>query len=376
MFSKQRGAMTKPRICILASQYFGWGAYSGFGSMPRKLARSLAAEGVPVTVITQRRGEQRPFEQIEGVPVYSYAGLNIGEMCRLIRATDANIFHSQNPSLLTYLAQKLRPDCVHIVTCRDPHYRVDWLIEFRYATNRRRLLLAANYLSEASFLVRQAVRNAHGVFCPAEFLRPKVRYIFGLRELPGILPNLTTVPKSLPPKSQTPTFVFVSRWDKRKRPWLFLDLAKEFPQYRFIATGQSTALGESGYDHSLRRRYENLPNLEIPGLINQFDEPDRFSQTLSGAWALVNTSARESLALTFLEAAAHGCALLSGIDPDQWVSRFGQHVQNDDFASGLRTLMANSPIDKGRAAYECMKSSRHEHARALNEHIGLYCQYS
>src|SRR5215510_8512908 len=108
MFSNQRGAMTKPRICILASQYFGWGAYSGFGSMPRKLARSLAAEGVPVTVITQRRGEQRPFEQIEGVPVYSYAGLNIGEMCRLIRATDAIIFPSQNPSQTPSLAHELR----------------------------------------------------------------------------------------------------------------------------------------------------------------------------------------------------------------------------------------------------------------------------
>jgi len=368
--------MRKPRICILASQYFGWGAYSGFGSMPRKLARSLAAEGLPVTVITQRRGDQRPLEQIEGVSVYSYAGLNVGEMCRLIRASDASIFHSQNPSLLTYLAQKLRPDCVHIVTCRDPHYRSDWLTEFRYATNRRRLLLAVNYLSEASFLVRQAVRNAHGVFCPAEFLRPKVRHIFRLRELPGILPNLTTVPKSLPSKGQIPTFVFVSRWDKRKRPRLFLDLAKEFPHYRFVATGQSTALGESGYDLRLRLRYENLPNLEMLGLINQFKEPERFSQTLSGAWALVNTSARESLALTFLEAAAHGCALLSGIDPDQWVSRFGQQVQNDDFASGLRTLMADSPIDKGRAAYECLKSSMHEHSRALAEHIRWYRHYS
>jgi glycosyltransferase involved in cell wall biosynthesis len=367
--------MKEPRVCILASQYFGWGAYSGFGSMPRKLARSLAAAGLPVTVITQRRGDQQPLEQIEGVSVYGYAGLNVGEMCRLIRGSDARIFHSQNPSLLTYLAQKLRPDCVHIVTCRDPHYRIDWLIEFRYATNRRRLLLAVNYLSEASFLVRQAVRNAHRVFCPAEFLRPKVRHIFRLRELPGILPNLTTVPKSLPAKGQTPTFVFVSRWDKRKRPWLFLDLAKEFPHYRFVATGQSTALGESGYDLRLRQRYENLPNLEMLGLINQFKEPERFSQTLSGAWALVNTSARESLALTFLEAAAHGCALLSGIDPDQWVSRFGQQVQNDDFASGLRALMADSPIDKGRAAYECLKSSMHEHSRALAEHIRWYRQY-
>lgn len=367
--------MTKPRVCILASQFFGWGAYSGFGSMPRKLARGLATEGVPVTVITQRRNGQSRVEAIDGVRVYSYGAFGLGEVYRLIRESDADIFHSQNPSLLTYLAEQVHPNAIHLVTCRDPHYRTDWMVEFRHATIRRRLLLAANYMSEASFLVRHSVRKAHGVYVPSEFLRPKVRNIFRLEQLPGILPNLTTIPKSLPRKGETPTFVFVARWDKRKRPWLFLDLAKEFPHYRFVAIGESTALGESGYDLSLQQQYRNLPNLEMPGLIDQFQEPERFSHTLSEAWALVNTSARESLPLTFLEAAAHGCALVSGMDPDQWVSRFGMRVRGDDFATGLRELMAESPIDKGRAAYEYVKNSHHEHSRALAEHINLYRQY-
>ncbi len=325
-------------------------------------------------MITQRRSGQTPIEVIDGVRVYSYGGLAPGEAYRLIRESDADIFHSQNPSLLTYLAQQVQPNRVHLVTCRDPHYRSDWMIEFRYATTRRRLLLPTNYVSEASFPVRHAVRKAHGVYVPSEFLRPKVRDIFRLKEPPGILPNLTSVPKSLPRKGETPTFVFVARWDKRKRPWLFLDLAKEFPHYRFIAIGESTALGELGYDVSLRRQYQNHPNLEMPGLINQFEEPERFSSTLSESWVLVNTAARESLPLTLLEASAHGCALLSAVDPDQWISRFGKPVRGDDFATGLRELMAESPIDKGRAAYEYVKNSHHEHSRALAEHIALYRQ--
>jgi glycosyltransferase involved in cell wall biosynthesis len=373
---KKNGAVLKPAVCILASQYFGWGAFSGFGSMPRQLARSLAANGVPVTVITQRRGGQRPLELIDGVALHSYSALNFAEAGRLIRASPARIFHSQNPSLLTYLAQMLRPDSVHLVTCRDPHYRRDWAIEFRYATVRRRMLLAFNYLSEASFPVRLAVRSADGVFCTAEFLREKVRNIFSLRELPGILPNLITVPLSLPRKSEVPTFVFVARWDKRKRPWLFLNLVRQFPQYRFLAIGESSALGESGYSARLRRRYENIPNLEMPGIVNQFEDPGRFSKTLSAAWVLVNTAARESLPLTFLEAAAHGCALLSAFDPEQLVSRFGEQVRGDDFGSGLRALMEKSPIDKGRAAYEYMRQRRHEHSRALAELIKLYTHYS
>jgi glycosyltransferase involved in cell wall biosynthesis len=368
--------MTKPHICIVASQYFGWGAYSGFGSMPRKLASGLAAQGFPVTVITQRRKGQRPLEMVDGVAVRSYGGLNIGELIHLVRQSKAQIFHSQNPSLVTYLAEKLKPDRVHLITCRDPHSLTDWLVEFRHATVRRRFLLAHNYASESSFLVRQAVRQAHGVFCTAEFLRPKVRSIFKLPNLPGILPNLTMVPDSLPHKSERPTFVFVARWDKRKRPKRFLDLAREFPQYRFIAAGVGSSLGEIRYDLRLRRRYEGLPNLEMPGIVNQFEAPLGFSQLLSEAWVLVNTAARESLPLTFLEAAAHGCALLSAVNPDQWVSRFGQQVQADDFASGVRALMADSPLAKGRAAYEYVKQSKHEWARALAEHIKVYQQWT
>jgi hypothetical protein len=81
--------MTKPHICILATQYSGWGAYSGFGSMPRTLARALVAEGFPVTVITQRRKEQRPLEEIDGVAVRSYGTLNVGELIHLVRQSEA-----------------------------------------------------------------------------------------------------------------------------------------------------------------------------------------------------------------------------------------------------------------------------------------------
>jgi hypothetical protein len=74
--------------------------------------------------------------------------------------------------------------------------------------------------------------------------------------------------------------------DKRKRPALFLNLAREFPQYRFIAAGESTSLGESGYDLQLRRRYEGLPNLEMPGIVNQFEAASAiFSAPRRGCWS-------------------------------------------------------------------------------------------
>jgi glycosyltransferase involved in cell wall biosynthesis len=124
----------------------------------------------------------------------------------------------------------------------------------------------------------------------------------------------------------------------------------------------------------LRERYHSIHNLELPGFINRFQEPQRLQQILSDTWVLVNTAAREGLPLTFLEAAAYGCAILSAVDPDHFASRFGQPVMNEDFAAALRQLLANAPLEKGRLASLYVKQV-YETSRALALHVAQYQQF-
>ena len=112
----------------------------------------------------------------------------------------------------------------------------------------------------------------------------------------------------------------------------------------------------------------------MPGLINRFTEEKQMTGILSETWVLVSTAAREGLPLTFLEAAAHGCAILSAVDPDQFATRFGRVVRNDDFASGLQALLADSPLEKGRAAYQYVKMT-YETGKALAAHTDRYDSY-
>ncbi|MBI1877050.1 MAG: glycosyltransferase family 4 protein [Chloroflexi bacterium] len=365
----------KTHICILTSQYFGWGIYGGFGSMSRKLAESLAQVGYTVSVIVPRRKGQRPLECINGVEVQSFAPLNVKEACQLIHTSSADVFHSQDPTLLTYLAQKLRPTRVHLVTCRYPRDWKDWLVEFWHATPRRRLLTPFNYLTESSFWVHQAVRSAHKVYCPAHFLKPKIKQMYHLKATPEFLPNLIDVPELVPSKNSIPIFTFIARWDKRKRPQIFLELAKEFPNYRFIAVGQGSASAEASYDAQLRQQYQGVSNLEMTGFINRFEQPERMYKILADTWILVNTAALEGLPLTFLEAAAYGCAILSSVNPDQFATRFGRQVQNDDFALSLQTLLTEEPLEKGRQAHNYVKEI-YENSKALAAHITEYQMYS
>ena len=362
---------TRPQVCIVTSQYFDWGIYGGFGSMSRKLAESLAAAGFRVSVIVPGRQGQKPIETIGGVEIQSFSPRNILEACRIIRASRADIFHSQDPTVLTYLAQRIHPRRTHLVTSRDPREMHDWWIEFLYATPMRRILTPFNYLTESGLFVRQAVRRANGVFCPAHFLKEKVKRLYGLSLLPTLLPNLIDVPPELPKKGPRPTMTFVARWDKRKRPWIFLDLARQFPDYRFVAVGQGSASAESGFDAELRRRFRDVPNLEMPGLINRFREPERMHQILSDTWVFVSTAVREGLPLTFLEAAAYGCPIISRVDPDQFATKFGRQVHDDDYAAAIRSLLADAPLEKGRAAYDYVRQT-YETSKALQAHIDQY----
>lgn len=362
---------TKAAVCILTSQYFDWGIYGGFGSMSRKLAESLAQAGFRVSVIVPGRQGQQPREVIGGVEVRSFSARNIIEACRVIRESDADVFHSQDPTVLTYLAQRFHPGRTHLVTSRDPRDLKDWWTEFLYATPKRRLMTPFNYLTEASLLVRLGVQGAQGVFCPAHFLKEKVKRLYRLPVLPSLLPNLIDVPASLPRKGEQPTFTYLARWDKRKRPWIFLELARQFPEYRFVAVGQGSASAERGFDEELRRRHRDVPNLEMPGLINRFKEPERMHRLLSDTWALVSTAIREGLPLTFLEAAAYGCPIISRVDPDQFATKFGQQVHDDDYAAAIRRLLADAPLEKGRAGYEYVRAT-YETSAALNAHIAQY----
>ena len=362
-------------VCILTSQYFGWGIYGGFGSMSRKLAEALVADGWEVEVIVPRRSGQQPEEIINNVRVRSFAISRPDEAYRLLRSSPARIFHSQDPTVLTDAARIVHPRRVHLVTCRDPRDRMDWWTEFLHATPRRRLITPLNYITESGPLIAHAVRRADAVYVPAQFLRTKVQHMFGLMEPAGFLPNLIDVPETPPSKAPTPVITFIARWDRRKRPEKFLDLAERFPEYKFVAVGKGSASAEAGYDQRLRSRYQGIRNLDLPGFINRFTEPERMSALLASTWVFVNTAAREGLPLTFLEAAAYGCAILSAVDPDGFAEKFGVHVTDDDFAGGLQRLLSARPLERGALAHAYVRST-YENVAALRAHIEEYDRHA
>ena len=354
------------KICLICVEIFAWGKFGGFGKQTRTIGRELARRGHEVYAVVPRRRGQRPEEMLDGIRVLGFSPRAPWSAKDLLRDVDADIYHSCEPSLATWLAWRARPQRKHMVTVLDPRDFRDWGTELLYPSYSRPQVVA-NWIYENNPLVRRCVRRVDAVFSMARFLAPKIRTMYGLASDPPFLPTPVEVPATVR-KAETPTVCYAARLDRRKRPELFFELAARFPDVRFVVMGKSR---DAGYEATLRRRSEGLSNLEWMGFVDLFGSGEH-SRVLGESWVMVNCAAREGLPNAFLEAAAHRCAILSHVDPDGFASRFGYHAGEDDFDKGLAWL-----LEGGR--WRALGEAGHAHVletfelgRAVDAHEAAY----
>jgi glycosyltransferase involved in cell wall biosynthesis len=348
-------------------EIFAWNKYGGFGKATRMIGRELVKKGIEVFAVVPRRKNQKEFEILDGIKVFSFPKYNPFLAVKMFSRINADIYHSEEPSFGTYLAMKEMPRKIHIVTSRDPRFWNDWVREFIHPSYNK-FQVIANYLYEDNFLVKKSVQKANRVFSAAIFLSKKVSQKYSLKNEAAFLPTPIEVPVTKIEKSEEPTICYLARWDKRKKPELFLQLAKSFPEIKFIAIGMGR---NRSYDSYLRKRYSNLKNLTMTGFINQF-ENNEIDKILDASWILVNTATREGLPNSFLEALAHKCAILSSLNPENVTERFGYCVKNDDFKEGLIKLLENDNWRiKGEQGQDYVIEN-YELKRSIDQHIKIY----
>lgn len=356
------------RVCLISVEIFAWGKYGGFGRATRLIGRELSRRGVQVTAVVPRRKGQGAVENLDGIRVLSFKPRDFLTATRLFREANADIYHSQEPSMGTYLAQRAMPDRKHIMTFRDPRDLEDWGIELKLPSLNY-LQVLANWMYEDNFLVKKAVQRGDAWFTIGKYLIPKVKVKYEMPGEPQFLPTPVPIPEQVQ-KSETPSVCYVNRWDRRKRPEIFFELARAFPEVQFYAVGKSR---DARYEEQLRSEYGELPNLDMVGFIDQFTS-NRHSQILEQSWVFVNTAAREALPNAFIEAASHRCAILSSVDPDQLATKGGYYAADDDFVTGLKALLENDLWrTQGENGYRYM-SEVFELNKSIDSHLTIYEQ--
>ena len=357
------------RICLVCSEIFAWGKYGGYGRSTRMLGRELVKRGVEVVAVVPRRPGQQPVESLDGMRVLSFAPHSLREAQDCYAQAACDIYHSQEATLGSYLAQRAAPGARHVISFRDQKLWRDWLVEISLPSQSRlKTLLAAVY--ECNPLVRRAVLKADRLLCVSPHLQEPIRRAYGLDAVPEFLGSPIHVPARAPAKSATPLVCFVGRLDPRKRPERFIALASRFPEVQFIMAGTAQ---NTRYESALRRQATGLSNLQMSGFLQQFDDP-ALQVMLERSWVLVNTSAREGLPTSMLEALAQSCALLSQADVAGVAGRFGRHATDGDFERGLAQLLEGS-------AWQRLGEQGHDYAQrnfdsnaVLARHLSLYAE--
>ena len=111
-----------------------------------------------------------------------------------------------------------------------------------------------------------------------------------------------------------------------------------------------------------------MPNLVLTGFVSE----EKKSLILEKSWGLVNTSIREALPISFLEALAHETPIISGEDPDGITSSYGFKVTDDNYAKGLRGLTESYEwVNKGKSGRKYVERV-HELDKVVDQHINLY----
>lgn len=208
---------------------------------------------------------------------------------------------------------------------------------------------------------------------PAPFLEAKVPGTYGVRPPKvALLPNIIDYEPGEVVKSERPSVVFLARLDPYKRPWLFVELARHFPEVDFIFLGQPHFQGKGAWAPT------DLPtNVKLMGHV-QGEEKFRI---LSAAWVLVNTSIHEGLAVSFQEALKCETPLLSCLNPQEVVSRFGIYIGRYDgsgmegmpkFIEGLKRLLDDQELRTrlGKAGRQWV-SETHSKEKFLEAFAGL-----
>lgn len=356
------------KICLISVEIFAWGKYGGFGRATRTIGRELAKRGHQVYAVVPRRDGQKEIEELDGMTVFGFNPYWPWSATKWLKKADADIYHSCEPSFISYLGMKAMPNKKHMVTFRDPRDANDWKMEYELPSLSK-LQVIHNYLFENNPLVRKMIPRMDAVYTIGKYLVPKVNSMYGLNRSSEFLPTPVSIPKNIK-KADKPTVCYLARLDRRKRPELFLDLADKFPDVQFIAMGKSR---DKKWDAYLRNKYKDIPNLEMTGFVDQFSS-NLHSEILEKSWIMMNAATREALPNAFIESASHKCAILSFVDPDNFASDFGYHAENDDFAEGLKYLLEdNRWKELGEKGYTYINDT-FELDKSITQHIKIYEQ--
>lgn len=318
------------RVGVLVNEYFGelGTGRGGYGFLAKNIVAKLFPRfaNVEIEILLGKRGKKSkdywwkflsavfPKKYIvEGVSVFFTPRIRFFSRRFLARY---DVFLSVEDSGIDIL--KSSPKTPLVFWIQDPRPWYEW-----------KDILTVNICPEGSYydakryeFIHSKIKDGNVKFVSqARFLNEKAEdlYRFTSKEQIEFIPNpleLKFATREEIEKKRN-AVVFLGRLDNVKRAWLFCELAKKCPEFDFYVCGSTTDRDSQ----KVMRPYfeEEIKNLHFLGHVVGGEK----NEILKKAKILVNTSIHEALPVSFIEALAFGCLLVSCQNPDDLTNRFG-----------------------------------------------------
>ena len=237
--------------------------------------------------------------------------------------------------------------------------------------NRALVKHYVTYIAPLRHIFRK--RRNMKLFAEADFIGVKAYSLFKLKYVPPTLRNPIIIRDTPIKKSSEPTVVWIARWDPQKRPDMVYLIARRMPGVQFYVIGKPTENCGICVDAEpiLMKKFQELPNMHILGATTEEEKRD----LLNRAWVFLNTSIREGLPMTFLEAYAEGTPIVSFVDPDNYVSNFGIKVKKYDvnsFVNALKEAIDNELYKDVMVKAREFVINNHEISKIMEKHLQIY----
>ena len=365
------------RVGIVAAEFLepGLTRIGGYGWAASRAAAVLRDAGdEPIYVCPDAEALDAAPAAIDGIPLVAKLDGMVRFVRELRRARpDVLLSIDYRPSYDT--AFKALPRTPVIVWVRDPRPPEDVAAVAAIRIPGRPLDEMPQGLEEIDCTpMRTIVRRSRLLRRPLRFaspapaaLTPKAPGTYGVDPgRLGLLPNPIDVTREPGPKAPRPRVVFLARLDPYKRPWLFAELARSFPEADFVMLGQSHFRGPGSW-----QPHDPPSNLEFRGNLSGEEK----LRELDAAWVLVSTSVHEALAVSFQESLTSRTPLLACVDTEGIASRFGIYAgrfEGDGLAAlpslreGLARLLGDAALrDRLGVEGRAWVCSRHTSERFL-----------
>ncbi|MDR2982463.1 MAG: glycosyltransferase family 4 protein [Puniceicoccales bacterium] len=357
----QMTSKNKIRVALLVDEYFGalGTAFGGYGFLARYyVAKYLPSEEIEVDVLIRRKKSLffAKNHVVDGVKVWHlprYAWL----ARRWLAKQDYDVYLSIELTSASARIMEIAPSGKLILWIQDPRPRTKWDHEIGTMSMiedpcfyDQRIAPLINRLDKEHRLVW--ISQGHSLVPLAKELY-EIKHDLNV----GYLPNPIEIESGfdLEQCSKKNNIVFLGRLEAQKRIWLVCEVAKRMPQYNFYIVGKFFRHKEENEKTVEKYRRENIPNLHWVGHLDGQEK----SELLKTSKILINTSIWEGIPISWLEALSYGTLLVSNLDNENLVSRFGvcsgQNLGDgfggiDAYVSAIEKIMTDETFRSERAS--------------------------